>query len=338
MVNWEMRPYREGDEETMAATATAGFQGDGLDFVVSAGELQADLQRFNVDLRNGTLIVTGPRVEGLPEGMPAGYGVLGVREDEENDERVYQPRIAVHPAARPLGLERELVLRLIEMARANETEAETVPRKAVKIKESFSPKQVSQKEIYEELGLKLNRVFWTMNCPLDDLPEARPVEGVQIRPLRLPEDTWPLRDALNGSFIDHYDFHPPTPGRWEGRLSRHSFRPDLSWVGEIEGEPGKLAGFCLCGIIVEENEAFGRKEGWIETLGTIRGWRGKGLGRALLLQGLRSLKSDGMDRGALGVDSENPTGATQLYESVGFRVADEWLSYGCLLSEIEAAR
>jgi mycothiol synthase len=293
---------------------------------------------MNVDLKSGTLIVEGPRVEGLPDGMLPGCGVLGIREDEANDERVYQPRIVVHPAARRLGLERELVLRLIEMARANEARADTVARNVVKVRESFSPKQVSQKEIYEEIGLKLRRVFWTMRCPLDELPEARPVEGVRIRPLRLPEDTWPLRDALNWSFIDHYDFHPPTPERWEWRLSRHSFRPDLSWVGEIEAEPGKLAGFCLCGIIVEENEALGRKEGWIETLGTIRGWRGKGLGRALLLHGLQSLRDEGMEAGALGVDSENPTGATQLYESVGFRVQDEWLNYGCLLSEVGAAR
>jgi uncharacterized membrane protein (DUF2068 family) len=41
-----------------------------------------------------------------------------------------------------------------------------------------------------------------------------------------------------------------------------------------------------------------------------------------------------MDTGMLGVDSENPTGATQLYESVGFWVLDEWLNYGCLLSEV----
>jgi mycothiol synthase len=334
MVKWSIRPYRGGDGESIAATGTASFMADGLEIVLGAGEVLSDVARLGVDLQNGTLIVDGPRLDGLPDGMLPGYGLLGVRDDEESNERIYNPRISVHPAARPFGLERELALRLVEIARANEARLGTVPRQIVRVRANCSRKQESQKQLYEELGLELRRIFWTMRCPLDDLPQPQPVEEVSIRPLRLPEDAMALRDALNGSFIDHYDFHPPTDESWAARLSRPNFRPDLSRVAEIEAEPGMLAGFCLCGIIKEQNEALGRKEGWIETLGTIRGWRGKGLGRSLLVYGLRSLKGEGMDTGMLGVDSENPTGATQLYESVGFRVLDEWLNYGCLLSEV----
>jgi mycothiol synthase len=334
---WKIRPYEASDTEVLAATETASFQADALDIVTSPEEVVTNFSRLGVDLQRGIIIVDGPRVEGLPEGILPGFGYLGIREDDVSNERRYHLRISVHPAARPLGLERELVLRLVKMARANEKRPALVPRQTISARENISPRQATQKQLFEAIGMKALRTFWIMKCPLGNLPEPEPVEGVRIRPLQLPEDTIASMDSLNGSFIDHYDFHPQSEDRWVERLNRPFFRPDLSWVGEIEAEPGKLAGFCLCGIFEEENEVLGRSEGWVETLGTIRGWRGKGLGRSLLLHGLHSLEGVGLDTGVLGVDAENPTGATRLYESVGFHVHDGWMEYGCALDEINTA-
>ena len=67
--------------------------------------------------------------------------------------------------------------------------------------------------------------------------------------------------------------------------------------------------------------------GWIGTLAVRPAWRRRGLGRALLLEGFRRFAASGESHVALGVDSENPSGATRLYESVGMRVlwrADVW--------------
>lgn len=61
--------------------------------------------------------------------------------------------------------------------------------------------------------------------------------------------------------------------------------------------------------------------GWVGTLGTRKPWRGKGLGRALLLTAFGELCRRGETRVRLAVDAGNETGATQLYESVGMRVA-----------------
>jgi mycothiol synthase len=267
--------------------------------------------------------------------MIPGFAWLEVRDDPAASERIYGPRISVHPAARPLGLERLLARRIIEMARAHEADPDTERMSKVRLRESFSEKQVSQRELYEEMGLRQTRIYWTMECPLDNLLEPQQIEGVQIRGFRRPEDELPTLDALNRSFIDHFDFHPPSEERWTHRMNIPAFRPDLSWVAENVAEPGNLAGFCLCGVLDEENLATGRLEGWIETLGTVRGWRGKGLGRALLLHGLHSIKGAGLKIGMLGVDSENPTGATSLYESVGFSVRDSWLNYECPLDEVQ---
>jgi GNAT superfamily N-acetyltransferase len=50
-------------------------------------------------------------------------------------------------------------------------------------------------------------------------------------------------------------------------------------------------------------------------------WRGKGLGRALLLTAFGELCRRGETRVRLAVDAGNETSATQPYESVGMRVA-----------------
>jgi ribosomal protein S18 acetylase RimI-like enzyme len=58
----------------------------------------------------------------------------------------------------------------------------------------------------------------------------------------------------------------------------------------------------------------------VAAIGVRRPWRGRGLGRALLLHTFAEFQRRGVNRISLGVDTQNPTGATKLYESVGMRV------------------
>ena len=92
-------------------------------------------------------------------------------------------------------------------------------------------------------------------------------------------------------------------------------------------EDGTIAAFDLCQIDPAENERNGRNDGWIGILGTRRGYRKLGLGRAMLLAGLQHLKANGVENARLNVDAANPTGALRLYESVGFSVLHSWQSY-----------
>jgi mycothiol synthase len=62
-------------------------------------------------------------------------------------------------------------------------------------------------------------------------------------------------------------------------------------------------------------------------LGTRRGFRRRGLGRAMLLAGMQRLWETGIDTVKLGVDTQNPNQALNLYESVGFRKLHTRLSY-----------
>src|SRR5207237_10734996 len=69
----------------------------------------------------------------------------------------------------------------------------------------------------------------------------------------------------------------------------------------------------------------GRKVGggFVGALGVRGPWRGRGIGTALLRHAFVEYHRRGMPRVSLGVDAENPSGATRVYERAGMRVVAE---------------
>jgi mycothiol synthase len=67
--------------------------------------------------------------------------------------------------------------------------------------------------------------------------------------------------------------------------------------------------------------------GWVGVLGVRRPWRRRGLGLALLQRSFGTFFDRGERRVALGVDAENPSGATRLYERAGMHVEAEHLTW-----------
>jgi mycothiol synthase len=60
------------------------------------------------------------------------------------------------------------------------------------------------------------------------------------------------------------------------------------------------------------------ERGYTEVIGVCRSWRKRGVAGALIARSLQAQKAEGMTESALGVDSENPSGANRLYEECGF--------------------
>jgi ribosomal protein S18 acetylase RimI-like enzyme len=67
--------------------------------------------------------------------------------------------------------------------------------------------------------------------------------------------------------------------------------------------------------------------GWVDALGVRRAYRGRGLAKALLYRTFGEFHARGVNRISLGVDAQNPTGATKLYESVGMRPELELVTF-----------
>ncbi|MCJ7470286.1 GNAT family N-acetyltransferase, partial [Candidatus Bathyarchaeota archaeon] len=69
------------------------------------------------------------------------------------------------------------------------------------------------------------------------------------------------------------------------------------------------------------------KRGHVELISVQRPWRGKGIAKALIARSLKLLKERGMTEAALGVDAENPSGALNLYQKMGFQIEKRIVFY-----------
>ena len=102
------------------------------------------------------------------------------------------------------------------------------------------------------------------------------------------------------------------------RSQGEGFDPGLWFV--VRDGPG-VAAVCRC-------EGERRSGGYVAMLGVRPAWRKRGLGLALLRHAFREFHRRGERRVTLGVDSENETGATRLYERAGMHVEVEHAVFG----------
>ena len=207
---------------------------------------------------------------------------------------------AVRPTARGQGLGTRLV-ELVEGRIAKEG--------AARIHSWTVAGDISAEVLFRGRGYREVRRFWDMAIELDVEPPEPTVSVERFR----EEDARAFHAALEESFAEHWEHQPePFAHWWERQRARANYDPSV-WL--VIRDRGDLAG-------VARNE-IRPKGGYVGALGVRRGWRGRGYGRALLLESLREFRRRGMTRASLGVDASNETGATRLYESVGMHVDQE---------------
>jgi len=109
---------------------------------------------------------------------------------------------------------------------------------------------------------------------------------------------------------------------WRARtLERPEYIPDLDLV--IVAPGGRLAAFCVGWL--DRRGPDGRVLGQVEPLGVLPDFQGQGLGRAVLLEGLRRMQAHGATLLTVETDTYRDA-AFSLYQSAGFRVAhDIWV-------------
>lgn len=89
----------------------------------------------------------------------------------------------------------------------------------------------------------------------------------------------------------------------------------------------KNVGYIGIGIDEKYNIEKNVKNGRISGIGVLKPYRRKGIGIKLMLQGLKTLKAKGMTRAMLDTEDYNPTKPIKIYEKVGFKVVQEYLTY-----------
>jgi mycothiol synthase len=178
--------------------------------------------------------------------------------------------------------------------------------------------------LLEANGYAVVRYFFLMDrATLDDVPQARFPQGVEIRPVR-DEHLPAIFEMEVAAFRDHFGGIDDTSEAFE-RMVRDPRRDSSLWVVAWHGD--QIVGQSLNRINRAENEALGVARGWVNAVGVRREWRQQGIGRALVAESLRVLREAGMTCARLGVDAENPHGALGLYESLGFGVVKRGRNY-----------
>jgi mycothiol synthase len=170
-------------------------------------------------------------------------------------------------------------------------------------------------ELLRSRGYRDVRRHYEMTIELtEEPPEPALPPGFSIETFR-EQDTQAWYAAMNEIFADEWGFELEPFDEWR---QRHSGDDHSLWF--LVRTNGEIAG-------IAHGEAGRRGGGLVNWLGVGKQWRNHGLGRALLLHLFRELRRRGAARAGLGVDAENPTGATCLYESAGMHVEAEHVTY-----------
>lgn len=175
--------------------------------------------------------------------------------------------------------------------------------------------QSSAIRLYQKSGMVPVRYNDELLRPLDPLPAQESPAGIAIVPWD-PARNEEARIALNDSFADHWGYTPRDSAAWAHDLASFGTRLDLSHLA-LDGP--MIVGTCRNASFPDDEAVTGRRDGWIFQVGVVRSHRKRGIASALIAASLAAFARAGLTHGALGVDSENPTGAYQLYERLGFR-------------------
>ncbi len=172
----------------------------------------------------------------------------------------------------------------------------------------------------EKAGYQPIRYFYEMVRPtLEDI-QAFPIpDGLEVRSA-LPEHYRLAWDAADEAFRDHWGYTPLTELDYQQWMNDPNFFQPHLWQVAWDIESNQIAGQVQTYINQAENGKYNRKRGYTEGISVRRPWRRRGLARALISLSLHAQKEAGMTESALGVDSENVSGATRVYEDCGFRV------------------
>jgi mycothiol synthase len=156
--------------------------------------------------------------------------------------------------------------------------------------------------------------------PVPDLPLP---DGLAVRAVS-PGQYRQLFDAMEEAFRDHWGWSAATGQDYLRWLNGPYFEPRLWQVG-WDGD--EVAGMVLNFLDTESNAKYRQQRGWTEPICVRRPWRKRGLAKALIARSLRLWQAEGMTEAALHVDTQNPNGALELYESMGYRVIKQSTSY-----------
>jgi len=305
--NLVLRPAQWSDLELVTQLIYDVCAADGDAAVaVTSKELKHEWEKPGFILEKDAYVVD------TPEGRIVGF-------EEFNNYHLHAILVTdgyVHPEYRGLGIGTSL-LRVIER-RAREELLLAEPDLRVSLESDVDNRDPASRDLFQQEGYQPIRYHWRMEIVLQKPPaEPKFPQGIELRSFVKGEHDVAVWQAQNEAFRDHWGSHEVSLEEWRRtRFGDPEFDPTL-WAIAWDGD--QVAGFSL--------NRYRMGNGWIRTLGVRRPWRKRGLGKAILLHSFGEFYKRGKTTIGLGVDAQNPTGATRLYQKVGMYAASEFVTY-----------
>jgi len=166
----------------------------------------------------------------------------------------------------------------------------------------------------DAVGFEHTRTYARMVRSLASMSAAMPPapHGIRLEIAKSPEQLSQLHRTHMSAFNRHYGFTERTEADYLHLLANGDGpTPDRWWLA--------MAADQAVGLCIQDDSRAEFSTAWVRTLGVLSTHRGRGIARWLLLSACADAVDRGMSEIGLTVDTENITGATRLYESVGMR-------------------
>jgi mycothiol synthase len=301
----DLRPATEADLEEIHQVNRRIEQHDSIPLVTPLEEFVDWLDDPHLNLAQDTRVA-------ILDGAIVGYARVWHRPSGEREERAFVVG-GVDPEFRRQGVGTMLMEWLL--GRAGEL-LQAVPNQLPRFVRSMAfDFEESAIRLYQRHGMKPVRYHDELLRELIDIPDLVVPAGVDII-VWDPDRSEEARLAQNAAFADHWGSTPRDREAWEHDLTGFGVRLDLSYLATANGD---VIGVCRNSHYPSDQAVTGRLDGWIDQLSVVRSHRQRGVASALIMASLRSFQEAGFTHAALGVDSENPTGAYRVYERLGFR-------------------
>jgi mycothiol synthase len=302
-IDTSIRPYRPEDREALIRFWEEVAKLEAAHDLILVRELIDNLDRPNHDPERNLFVAVN---------RESIIGYIDILSELEIGRAVLQ--YLVHPAHRRKGISEKLVERATERAgtlRAKRVQV-NIPRDDKSGKRLFAKMGFRFVRRFLELRLDLSKAHFSDVTP-DDYP---------CRPMMEGEDE-KLTNLQNRSFLDTWGFNPNTTEEISYRIHRPKVSLEDLTLCLDRNEP---IGYCWANIDFGKGAVMGGKRGRINMIGVDPNYRGKGVGKKVLIVGLTQLKSRGVRFVDLTVDCDNKP-ARALYHSIGFDLRTSSLWY-----------
>lgn len=280
---------------------------------ISVEELMTEEE--NQDSQSHTRFVA--ELDGRPVGIIHAY----LEEPLRRDNGIIEG-FGVIPDVHGLGVEEQLVKSAVKELKRHGVTVIRMPRLRWPNLENGD-----RIEFLEKLGFNLVRRISLMEISLEHIPsnigENSKVTLRLARKNRI-EDVEMLSWLRNECSKDQFNYRPTTTKEIRDLLLKSPYSYLETFFALLDEQ---IAGFIVLGIDEKYNVEKNVKAGIVLGIGVLKPHRKKGVGTALVLHGLEALRPLGMTKAGLDVDDFNQTRAKELYQKVGFKTVERYLTY-----------